>query len=130
MTARSYVCTPLLGPGMPDRRRPENETQRRLFQIGRLLALHARQPGLNLAARNLADAWDSLLAELHGAAPSTAPAETIGECELCGDVDHHLVEGVCPACRPLCVQVAAEVPLGAEADVSHALPPVRPGSKP
>jgi hypothetical protein len=31
--------------------------------------------------------------------------ETIGECEICGVVDHHLVEGLCPGCtarvRPL-----------------------------
>lgn len=26
--------------------------------------------------------------------------EKIGACELCGVTDHHLIEGVCPACRP------------------------------
>lgn len=26
--------------------------------------------------------------------------ETIGTCELCGVTDHHLIEGVCPTCRP------------------------------
>lgn len=26
--------------------------------------------------------------------------EKIGTCELCGATDHHLVEGVCPFCRP------------------------------
>ena len=25
--------------------------------------------------------------------------ETIGNCELCGLLDHHLVFGVCPICR-------------------------------
>lgn len=25
--------------------------------------------------------------------------ERIGECEICGIVDHHLVRGECPACR-------------------------------
>lgn len=75
--------------------------------------------------------------------------ERIGTCELCGATDHHLVEGVCPVCRPkvtvtLCqpprqqgkrealnqmVNAAVlalknmarteEVPLGAEASVSH-----------
>jgi len=28
--------------------------------------------------------------------------EHIGPCELCGTVDHHLIEGVCPVCRPKC----------------------------
>lgn len=26
--------------------------------------------------------------------------ETIGECEHCGRLDHHLVTGLCPVCRP------------------------------
>jgi hypothetical protein len=26
--------------------------------------------------------------------------ETIGTCEICGATDHHLVEGLCPVCRP------------------------------
>jgi hypothetical protein len=25
--------------------------------------------------------------------------ETIGRCDLCGVVDHHLIEGECPKCR-------------------------------
>ncbi len=25
--------------------------------------------------------------------------ESIGRCELCGLVDHHLIKGVCPVCR-------------------------------
>jgi len=25
--------------------------------------------------------------------------ETIGDCEVCGIVDHHLVSGECPRCR-------------------------------
>ncbi len=28
-----------------------------------------------------------------------APAERIGECDLCGEVDHHLVQGSCETCR-------------------------------
>lgn len=31
--------------------------------------------------------------------------ESIGECELCGVVDHHRVQGVCPSCRTRCVTV-------------------------
>lgn len=76
--------------------------------------------------------------------------ERIGTCELCGATDHHLVEGVCPVCRPKVMVThtpafsrqqgkrealaqmvdaavlalksmarAEEVPLGAEASVSH-----------
>lgn len=26
--------------------------------------------------------------------------EKIGRCEVCGIVDHHLVGGLCPGCRP------------------------------
>lgn len=72
----------------------------------------------------------------------------IGDCEICGVTDHHLVEGVCPGCRPKVLTVTAmmrqlgktaflerlvaraalalkdlrreeSIPLGAEADVSH-----------
>ena len=72
----------------------------------------------------------------------------IGACEICGIVDHHLVEGVCPACQPKVLTVTTmtlqqgktaflerlvaraafalkgmqpkeSIPLGAEADVSH-----------
>ncbi|MEX2524467.1 MAG: hypothetical protein WD750_05885 [Gammaproteobacteria bacterium] len=25
--------------------------------------------------------------------------ESIGRCEICGVVDHHLIEGACPLCR-------------------------------
>lgn len=42
--------------------------------------------------------------------------ECIGECEICGLVDHHLVEGECPECR----EKYDHVPLGAEADIRHA----------
>lgn len=64
--------------------------------------------------------------------------ETIGTCELCGVTDHHLVKGVCPACRPKVAGTAGtpadaarlpgypDVPLGAEADVRH----VRLGDEP
>lgn len=84
--------------------------------------------------------------------------EAIGTCEFCGSTDHHLVEGLCPICRPKTVNVGTpghidcgtpalgrhpislaaldrmataallaikrmarteEVPLGAEASVSH-----------
>lgn len=129
MTARSYVRTSLMAPGR-ERRLPENDTLRRLLQVGRMLAFHSRSPLLASAAHNLADAWDALVEELHGERPAAAPAETIGVCELCGEVDHHLVEGVCPGCRPKIRQVAAEVPLGAEADVRHALPGARLGDEP
>lgn len=27
------------------------------------------------------------------------PAAAIGECDWCGVIDHHLIEGECPACR-------------------------------
>lgn len=32
-------------------------------------------------------------------AGSMPPVERIGECEICGDIDHHLREGTCVACR-------------------------------
>jgi hypothetical protein len=34
---------------------------------------------------------------------SAAAIEAIGTCELCGLTDHHLVDGVCPTCRPKCI---------------------------
>ncbi|WP_126456704.1 hypothetical protein [Sulfuriflexus mobilis] len=50
----------------------------------------------------------------------------IGLCEgWCGRVDHHLVEGLCRECRARSQIVSnddvEEVPLGAEATVSHVL---------
>lgn len=136
MSARSYVRTNLMAPGGRERRRPENDTLRRLLQVGRMLAFHARTPMLNQGAANLAAAWDALVEELHNPPPQHIDCnrscvdfldQSIGTCELCGEVDHHLVDGVCPGCRPKIRQVAAEVPLGAEADVSHVL---RPEGKP
>lgn len=35
-----------------------------------------------------------------------ATLERIGECELCGLTDHHLVDGICPTCRPKCATVS------------------------
>jgi NMD protein affecting ribosome stability and mRNA decay len=32
----------------------------------------------------------------------SSPLEHIGPCELCGSVDHHLIEGVCRGCRQKC----------------------------
>lgn len=32
--------------------------------------------------------------------------ETIGECEICGLTDHHLVGGVCPTCQPKCMTIS------------------------
>ncbi len=63
------------------------------------------------------------------------PIERIGTCELCGATDHHLIEGLCPWCRPKTVTVDPavarlpgypDVPLGAEADVRHARVPGGP----
>lgn len=56
--------------------------------------------------------------------------ETIGYCESCGRVDHHLVAGLCPVCqarwatfgvseRAHARDGSAPNHLGAEADVSH-----------
>ena len=36
--------------------------------------------------------------------------ERIGTCELCGLTDHHLVDGVCPTCRPRCATIPATAP--------------------
>lgn len=33
------------------------------------------------------------------------PVERIGACDWCGAVDHHLVEGLCPTCRPKTITV-------------------------
>ncbi|ACL71512.1 hypothetical protein Tgr7_0414 [Thioalkalivibrio sulfidiphilus HL-EbGr7] len=44
--------------------------------------------------RALAEAWQSQLERARRQA-----RESIGECEWCGLVDHHLVHGICPACR-------------------------------
>lgn len=35
-----------------------------------------------------------------------ANAERIGTCELCGITDHHLVDGICPACQPRCATIS------------------------
>jgi hypothetical protein len=40
-----------------------------------------------------------------GRATQGAVAERIGECEFCGVTDHHLVDGICPTCRPKCTTV-------------------------
>lgn len=32
--------------------------------------------------------------------------ETIGTCDVCGATDHHLVEGLCPVCRPKTITVS------------------------
>lgn len=37
---------------------------------------------------------------------SALAVERIGTCELCGGTDHHLVDGICPACRPKCMTIA------------------------
>lgn len=34
------------------------------------------------------------------------PIERIGTCEYCGATDHHLVEGLCPICRPKTVTLS------------------------
>lgn len=68
--------------------------------------------------------------------------ETIGRCELCGLVDHHLVEAECPRCRTLygCRTLSGllapdavgddssqanepleRLPMGDESDVTHVL---------
>ncbi len=33
---------------------------------------------------------------------AAAIVERIGPCEICGLTDHHLVDGICPTCRPKC----------------------------
>ncbi len=37
---------------------------------------------------------------------SATALECIGTCELCGATDHHLVDGICPACRPKCIAIS------------------------
>ncbi len=139
-----------------DRRIPRSAALRRLITAGNLLAAAAR--GQVTATPELADIWDSSvevlradLAEppIENGGRSYVTFETVGACEICGATDNHLIEGVCPTCRPkvtvtMCppprqqgkraalnrmVETAAraltemantdEVPLGAEADVSH-----------
>jgi hypothetical protein len=36
----------------------------------------------------------------------SAAAECIGPCEFCGATDHHLVDGICPTCRPKCMAIS------------------------
>ena len=33
--------------------------------------------------------------------------ERIGDCERCGALDHHLVDGLCPSCAPLAKTIDA-----------------------
>lgn len=55
---------------------------------------------------------------------------TIGACDWCGVVDHHLVEGECPTCRRRPRPVDDSAALGAEADVRHVdLHPALPARK-
>lgn len=39
--------------------------------------------------------------------------ETIGSCDICGRTDHHLIDDVCPACRPKAETVSARAPRSA-----------------
>ena len=58
------------------------------------------------AARRLSGAVDR-----EGAlAVRALTVERIGTCELCGLTDHHLVDGVCPTCRPRCATIPATAP--------------------
>lgn len=36
--------------------------------------------------------------------------ETIGTCDICGQTDHHLIDDVCPTCRPKVVNLGARCP--------------------
>lgn len=125
-----------------DRRLPRSAALRRLITAGNLLAAAAR--GHASVTPEIADAWDSTLDALRAdlvelrVAPDprmrgVPSIETIGTCDHCGVTDHHLILGICPGCTDTIApqtidctmrcadfaQVASEVPLGAEADVSH-----------
>ncbi len=130
-----------------DRRTPSKAHLRRLIMLGNLLAEAARGQQI-LDPSGLADAWDNSVEALRAdlAEPRMVldprtrgmpSIETIGTCEGCGATDHHLILGLCPSCTEKTgpqhldctrrctdsAQVASEVPLGAEADVSHVLVP-------
>jgi len=36
-------------------------------------------------------------------------SERIDYCERCGSLDHHLVEGLCPTCKPLAQSIVAKL---------------------
>ncbi|OIO66910.1 MAG: hypothetical protein COS35_07435 [Zetaproteobacteria bacterium CG02_land_8_20_14_3_00_50_9] len=42
--------------------------------------------------------------------PGEFKQETIGRCELCGLIDHHLIDGECPACRRSPIAAAMRLP--------------------
>lgn len=49
--------------------------------------------------------------EYSPAAALYSPAvESIGNCDICGRADHHLIDDVCPACRPKVMTIGARGP--------------------
>lgn len=82
-----------------------SDLHQRLITTGNLLAAAARgQVGAN---HGLADIWDSTLEamrdeliEQQKLTQLNATTTRIGECELCGVVDHHLITALCSVCLP------------------------------
>lgn len=46
----------------------------------------------------------------------TETKESIGPCEACGLVDHHLVLGLCPGCRDKSTEIGEERGEGPDTD--------------
>lgn len=111
-----------------ERRLDENKLLRRLVLTGSLLAEAVRgmHPDSALPGALLASLWDRLVEELreerarrHAAVraaivPRAEGTERIGTCEICGTIDHHLVDGVCPDCRPRCRETSPPEPAASQ----------------
>lgn len=75
-------------------------------------------PGVETAAELSAMVADGLLCAVVAGATPLSPAmalynvaaETIGTCDICGRADHHLIDDVCPQCRPKVVTVGGRSP--------------------
>lgn len=79
----------------PDRR--SRHELRRLILAGTMMAERLAEIGVldgDVHHQPLDRLWYGLLNRFRGAAP-----ESIQLCELCGLVDHHCIEGLCPRCR-------------------------------
>lgn len=65
-----------------------NHSLRSIITAGNLMALYIQaQPEGTLVS--VVNAWDAALRTLR---------TTIRTCEVCGTLDHHIVDGVCPTC--------------------------------
>lgn len=66
-----------------------NHILRSVITAGNLMALHIQAPPGGID-HSVVNAWDAALKTLR---------TTIRTCEVCGTLDHHIVDGACPTCQ-------------------------------